>query len=103
MDEINFFGAKTDRSKGGHMARHEPRIQSIKGKQKISFGKGSPIFLNFERRERGREKKKKNQNLLSSIYGVPSVGIRWAKNENSSTQRGLRVGTENTGFRRGFK
>ena len=46
------------------MAQREPRIQSIKGK-KISFGRGSPIFQNFERRERGREEKKnqKNQNL----------------------------------------
>ena len=40
------------------MARREPCIQSIKG-EKISFGRGSPIFLIFERRERegGRERK----------------------------------------------
>ena len=36
--------------------------------------------------------------LLSSIYVVSTVGIRWAKNESSSTRRGLRVSTKNTGF-----
>ena len=55
-------------------------------------------FLGFSRK-REREKTK----LFSSIYGVSSVGIRWAKNESSSTQRGLNVGTKNTGFRQGFK
>ena len=44
------------------MGRLEPRIQSIKGKKKISYGGGSPIFLNFERRERER-REKKNQNF----------------------------------------
>ena len=41
--------------------------------------------------------------LLSSIHRVLLVGIRRAKNESSSTRRGLCVGTENIGFRRGFK
>ena len=31
------------------------------------------------------------------------IGIHQDKNESSSTRRGLRVGTENTGFHRGFK
>ena len=48
---------------GGHVARCEPCIQSIKGKKILIWGGGgggggrggvvgSPIFLNFERRER---------------------------------------------------
>ena len=37
------------------------------------------------------------------IHGVLIVGIRWAKNESSSTRRGLRVSTKNTGFHREFK
>ena len=40
---------------------------------------------------------------FSTIYGYRLVGIRRAKNERSSTRRGLHVGTKNTGFRRGFK
>ena len=39
------------------------------------------------REEKGRENKELPR-LLSSIYEVPSVGIRRAKNESSSTQRG---------------
>ena len=54
-------------------------------------------------RERERRREKKQSKLLSSIHGVPSVGICRAKNESSFTRRGLRVDTENTGFRRGFK
>ena len=49
-------------------------------------------------RERGREFQ-----LLSTIYGDRLVGIRRTKNESLYTQRGLCVGIENTGFRRGFK
>ena len=44
-------------------------------------------------REGGRELQH-----LSTIYGDRLVGIRRAKNESSSTRRGLRVGIENTGF-----
>ena len=36
--------------------------------------------------------------LLSTIYGDRVVRIIWAKNESSSTQRGLRVGTGNQRF-----
>ena len=53
--------------------------------------------------EREREGEKKKSKLLSSIYGVSSVGIFRAKNESSSTRQGLRMGTENMGFRQGFK
>ena len=48
-------------------------------------------------------KRKKKFKLLSSIYGVLSVKIHRAKNESSSTRRGLRVGAENMGFCLGFK
>ena len=41
--------------------------------------------------------------LLSSIYGVSTIGIRRAKKEISSTRRGLCMSTKNTGFRREFK
>ena len=47
--------------------------------------------------ERERERKKKSK-LLSSTYGVSSVGIFRAKNESSSTRRGLRMGTETRDF-----
>ena len=46
----------------------------------------------------GREKKKRAFKLLSSIRGVSPVGIRQAKSESSSSQRGLRVCTKNEGF-----
>ena len=54
----------------------------IKLEQKGEKGEKGPIFLVLserERRKRGGESK-----LLSTIYGVPSVGIRRAKNESSS-------------------
>ena len=38
--------------------------------------------------------------LLSTIYEDRLVRIHWAKNESSSTQRPLCVGTKNTGFHR---
>ena len=41
-------------------------------------------------RERERKRKKESK-LLSSILGVPPVGIRQAKSESSSTRRGLHV------------
>ena len=41
--------------------------------------------------------------LLFLIHGVSIVGIRRAKNESSSTRRGLCVSTKNTGFFREFK
>ena len=40
--------------------------------------------------------------LLSSIYGVSTVGIHRTKKEKCSTRRGLRVSTKNKGFRRDF-
>ena len=36
--------------------------------------------------------------LLFLIQGVSTIGICRAKNESSSTRRGLRVSTKNTGF-----
>ena len=85
-----------DLSKGGHVARREPLIQRIKGEKKNSHLGEDLLFSYFSSVERGREgekkKRKKKSKLLSSIYGVPSVLICWAKNESSSTRRGLRVG-----------
>ena len=49
-----------------------------------------------------RERERELQ-LLSTIYEDQFVGIRRTKNESSSTRQGLRVGTENNGFRQGFK
>ena len=50
------------------------------------------------------EKEREYFNLLSSIPGVLSIGIRWAKSKSSSTRRGLlRVGTKKEGFHRRFK
>ena len=81
------------------------RIKTNKAKKKISFGvENEQIFCWEEKKNRrGRENKNEKSKLLSSIHGVPSVGIRRAKKESLSTRRGLRVGTENTRFRRGFK
>ena len=50
-----------------------------------------------------KSKRKKKSKLLSLIYKVPSIGIRRAKNESSSTRRGLRMSTKNTGLHQGFK
>ena len=49
-----------------------------------------------------REKKNEKPKIFSSIHRVPPVGIHRAKNESSSTRRGLRVSTKNMGFRRGL-
>ena len=51
-----------------------------------------------EKREKGRELQ-----LLPTIYEDRLVGICQAKNESSSTRRGIHMGIENTGFHRGFK
>ena len=67
--------------------------------KRMGFGQ-KELTLGWFGHERERErKKKKKSKLLSSIYGVSPIEIRWAKNESSSTRRGLRMGTENTGFR----
>ena len=62
-DEINFFGVKTDPSKREHVARREPRIQSIK-RENISIMRVISHFLFFfwsvereKERERERERK----------------------------------------------
>ena len=54
----------------------------MKGKKKRMIE--HPIFCWFGHERQGEKKFK----LLSSIYGVSSVGIRQAKNESSSTRRG---------------
>ena len=95
--KINCFGGKKGPENRAHVARCEPRIQSIKGKKK----RKKLIFFLVRTREREGEKKKIK--LFSTIYGVPSIGIRQDKNESPSTRRGLSVGTEKTGFHLGFK
>ena len=66
----------------------------------IGGAKGADFLLGKKTLEREGEKIKKFK-LLSLIYGIPSVRIRQAKYESSSTRRGLRVGTKNVGFRLG--
>ena len=67
-----------------------------------NFGKTSLIFCWFDReRERGGEKKKSN--LLSTIHEVLSVGIGRAKNQSSSSRRGLHMSMKNEGFHRRSK
>ena len=62
--------------------------------------KEKPIFLFFRHeRKRGR----KRPRFHSTIYGIPSVGIRQAKNDSSSHRCGLRVGIENMRFLRESK
>ena len=78
--------------------------KSLRLKLKVSYWKGKRVdFLLGKKTVEREEEKIKKPKLLFSIYGVPSVEIRQAKNESSSTRRGLRVGTENTGFHLGFK
>ena len=60
-------------------------------------------FIDGKKRKRKRPveregEKRKKLKLLSSIYGVPSVGIRRVKNESSSTRRWLHVSTKKEGF-----
>ena len=62
------------------------------------LGRKEHIFYAGKTVERKRERKKRRQRLIYSIYGVPSVGIRRAKSESSFTRRGLRVSTKNEGF-----
>ena len=64
--------------------------------EKITFS----CFLAIERK---KGEKKENSKLLSLIYGVLSIGIRQAKSESSSTQRGLHAGTKKVGFHRRSK
>ena len=67
----------------------------LKSKVEIQIGGGKEQIFYWEKKtvEREGEKRKKFK-LLSSIYGVSSFGIRWAKNESSYTRRGLHVGTK---------
>ena len=60
---------------------------SIKLEQKRIWERGSLFSGLCMREEKGR-KNKELPRLLSSIYEVPSVGIRRAKNESSYTRRG---------------
>ena len=75
---------------------------------------GSHLKFNIKRKNEIKEMKGKNRRegkfilflfykLLSLIHRVSIVRIRRAKNESSSTRRGLRVSTKNTGFHREFK
>ena len=54
------------------------------------WDKGRDIhFPGFYVRERERERRRKKESkFLSSILGMPSIGIRRAKSESSSTRRG---------------
>ena len=68
------------------------------------------IYIYIRRRGQSRERVSVREKslflfslLVSLIYVVSTVGIRRAKNESSSTRRGLHVSTKNTGFRREFK
>ena len=78
-----------------------PNLRIKLGKRRF-WGKRSHFPGFSHKREREKEKKKETK-LLSSIYRVLSVEISWVKNKSSFTRQGLRVGTENMGFRRGFK
>ena len=82
------------------MTRYEPNVYNLEKGVKYQFWGRN---VTFSAVGRGREGEKKKSKLVSPIYGVPSVEILRAKNENSSTQRGLRVGIKNKGFHRGFK
>ena len=64
-------------------------------KEKISFS-----FFYFSFSVRGREERKRASKLLSSIIGVPSIGIH---RESSSTQQGLQIHTKNEGFHKKSK
>ena len=55
------------------------------------------------RESKDGEKEIEHSNLLSPILGVPSVEIRRAKSESSSTRRGIRVGTKKKIFHRRSK
>ena len=71
---------------------------SIKLEQKRIWERGSPFSELCMREEKEREKKE----IQTSLFDLWSSFGR-AKNESSSTRRGLRMGIENTGFRRGLK
>ena len=72
-----------------------------------NVGQAFKLWIRLDKRDLVVESKKgekiENSKLLFSIYGVPSVGIRRAKNESSSSRRGLREGTKKKGFQRRSK
>ena len=72
---------------------------------KTDFGRENSHFMLFglEIVREKRERRESFQVLLSLILTVPSVGIRRAKSESSSTQRRLWVGMEKEGFHRRSK
>ena len=74
QDEINCLRAKTNPSKGGHVARHEPHIQGIKG-ENISFWRKRSHISDLSNVERERE----GGRFPSAIHGILSVGIHRAK------------------------
>ena len=69
--------------------------------QKGKKGEKVTIFLVLSESE--RREKEDSPELPSKIYGVPSFEVCRAKNKSSSHRRGLRVSTNNAGFRRGSK
>ena len=84
------------------MAQCEPRVGSIKWDKDILHKGDLPFLVGENVSSRVRRREKKNKKMKTSIFNpFLSVGIRRAKNISSSTQRGLRVGIENTGFLRG--
>ena len=94
------FGPKTETNKCGHVARCEPQLK-LYVKKVLKAGKD---FISYWfTRESERREKEEIQELPSKMYRVPSVEVHRAKNESSSHRQGLRMGTENTGFRRGSK
>ena len=75
-----------------------------KVKQKVVKAREDPFFFLLFGHERGEERERERElQLLSTIYEDRLVEIRRAKNESSSTRRGLRMDIGNTGFHRGFK
>ena len=97
-NEINCFRAKMDPDQAWTHGTMWPLSLKLKDKLDKSNLREDPVVLT----ERERERKGRGgefSKLISSIYGVPSIGIYRTKNESSSTRRGLHVGTENTGFR----
>ena len=87
QDEINCFEVETDPDKSGTRRDVNQAFKLWIRLDKTDFGRENSHFLLFGL-ETVREKKERRESfqvLISSILGVPPVGIRRAKSESSYT------------------
>ena len=83
-----------------HDVGHTSNLSLSWDKRGIRAKKSS--FPGFDR-ERKEKRERGESRLPPTIYGVPLIVFRRAKNESSSHRRGVRVSTRKEGFHRSSK